>query len=202
MIRTCPACMADLGPSEDTRGCLTCRGVRTKGVGARAVALLERLDQPLPYWDVQRLLEANGGAPVWQGSLKVQLATDDRTCWAGPGSYGLFRHGLLPGVRDLGSTAGVYLLAADRTMSVLELAFVLKSAGYRFREASLRSALLRGFGRRESVSRWSGSRSDLRQQRETASAMRLRRGELFEAIIARTAKQVADGMREFERRRP
>lgn len=201
MIRTCPVCAADLGPSEDTRGCLTCRGVRTKSIATRAVALLERIDQPLPYWDIQRLIEANGGGAIREGSLKVQLATDKRTCWAGPGNYGLFRHGLLPGVRDLGSTASAYLLAADTTMSISELAFVLKSAGYRFREASLRSALLRGFGRPEGVSLWSGSRSDLRQQREAARVMGLRRGELFEEIMTRTAQQVAHGARELERRR-
>jgi hypothetical protein len=96
VTRACPVCSAPLGPAEDPRGCMTCRGVRLWDSQDRIVAMLDAAVGPLAHWDVKRLLESNGGQPVRKGSLMVWLATDPRTCWGGPGIYGLYRHGLLP----------------------------------------------------------------------------------------------------------
>ena len=62
-----------------------------------ASRLLEESDQPLAYWDIERLLRASGHE-VWEPSLKATLGADRTFCWAGRGIYGLFRHGFLPGV--------------------------------------------------------------------------------------------------------
>lgn len=113
MIPKCPICGVELGPWEDADGCLSCRGRRPWSIADRAVTILEQVDHPLPYWDIRRLMEANGARRVYEASLKSQLATDRRMCWAGRGNYGLFRHGLIPWVRDLSRAGGVYLHAAD-----------------------------------------------------------------------------------------
>jgi len=167
--------------------------------------VLEETDQPLPYWDIRRLMKANGARSVNEASLKVQLANDKRLCWAGAGTYGLFRHGLVPGVRDLSRVGGIYLHAADNELNLVELTFVLRHVGYRFRDLSLRSALWRGVDlgiyRGEGVSSWRGSRDSRARQQAVARAMGLRRGSLFYAIVDRTTRQVRDGLQELEWRR-
>jgi hypothetical protein len=172
-------------------------------IADRAVRLLEETEQALAYWDVRRLLRSNG-REVWEPSLKSTLGTDRRFCWAGRGIYGLFRHGFLPGVRDLTRVGGIYLHAADARLTVAELDFVLKFAGYRYQELSLRNALWRGVGlglyRNESWESWSGSRDSVSRQREAARAMGLRRGPFFSAIIERVTAQVDAALLERDRR--
>jgi hypothetical protein len=148
-------------------------------------------------------LRANG-RNVYESSLKTQLAADRRFCWAGRGVYGLFRHGLLPGVRDLARVGGIYLHVADRRLTLTELDFILKSVGYRYRELSLYNALWRGIGlgiyRNESAESWSGSRDSVLQQREAARSMGIRRGPAFKAIVERAVEQVEEALIERERR--
>lgn len=200
-MRTCPGCGAELGPGERRAGCLTCTGRRGGGIAARAVMILEGVDHPLPYWDIHRLMQADGAPRVHEASLKSQLATDKRFCWAGRGSYGLFRHGLLPSVRDLSRVGGIYLHAADAELNLVELTFVMRHAGYRFRDISLRHALWRGvdlgiyWG--TDVSSWRGYRHG---GAAAARALGLRRGPLFYAIVERTTTQVEGGLRELRRR--
>lgn len=88
--------------------------------------------------------------------------------------------------------------------NLLELTFVMRHVGYRFRDISLRSALRRGVDlgiyREEGVSSWRGSRDSWSRQRATAREMGLRRGPLFHAIVERTNRQVEEGLRELGRR--
>jgi hypothetical protein len=140
-----------------------------------------------------------------ESTLKASLATDRRLCWAGRGIYGLFRHGLLPGVRDLARVGGIYLHASDRELRLEELEFVLKFIGYRFQQQSLRNALWRGLylgiHANETWDSWSGSRESERRQREAARAVGMTRVPLFRAIIERASTQVETALAERTRRR-
>jgi hypothetical protein len=178
------------------------QSVPGRTIADRALRVLEEADQALPYWDIGRLLRASG-RDVYEPSLKTQLATDLRFCWAGRGVYGLFRHGFLPGVRDLARVGGTYLHAAGLPLTVAELDFILKFVGYRYQELSLRSALWRGYGlgiyRAESAESWSARDSES-GQREVARAMGMRRGPIFREIVDRTTAQVEAALCERERR--
>jgi hypothetical protein len=136
-------CFASLGPAEDPRGCLTCRGTRLFTNQDRIVAVLERAKDPLAYWDIKRLLDSNGRRPVNKGSVLVWLASDPRTCWGGPGIYGMYRHELLPGVRDLGEAIAVFIHAAHAAVSQEVARFMLQRIGYRFLSTSIYLALRR-----------------------------------------------------------
>lgn len=204
MIPTCPHCGSELGPWEDSGGCLTCRRSPAWSIADHAVSVLEGMDRPLPYWDIRRVLRGNG-VDVYEPSLKSVLPTDLRTCWAGAGTYGLFRHGLLPYVRDLARVGGVYLHAADCALSLQELTFVLHYVGYRFRDISLRNALWRGLDlgiyAAEDVSVFAARRSSLESQEAAATALGLRRSSWFEVVVDRAAHQVDDALAELQRRR-
>lgn len=204
MIPFCPHCGAQLGPWENARGCLTCRRSSAYTIADRAVSLMERMDQPLPYWDIKRLLRENG-RDVWEPSLKSVLATDRRMCWAGAGTYGLFRHGLLPGVRNLSLVGGVYLHAGECTLGVYELEFVLKFVGYTFRDLSLRFALQRGLDlgiyRSKDIALFTPTERSAASQTEAARALGLPRGALFDAVVKRAAGQVSAALDEMNRRR-
>jgi hypothetical protein len=182
---------------------LKCQSVSSRTIAERALRVLEEADQALPYWDIGRLLRASG-CDIYEPSLKTQLATDRRFCWAGRGIYGLFRHGFLPSVRDLARVGGTYLHAAGRPLTVTELDFILKFVGYRYQELSLRNALWRGAGlgiyRSESAESWSAARDSKSGQREVARAMGMRRGPIFREIVERTTAQVEEALCERERR--
>ncbi|MEJ7784326.1 MAG: hypothetical protein WKF96_05930 [Solirubrobacteraceae bacterium] len=204
----CPKCQADLGPAEDPAGCITCTGRRPMTADARILAVLEQSPGPLAYWDIQRLL-AKDPAPrlLADATITQTLGWSHRFCWAGKGLYGLYRHGLLPGPRGLSAVAGVFVHAGDRSMTLDELQFVLRNVGYRFAPGSLEPALWRdtsgnmftsGRERRGSESVWaySSTRSNLRQARAAAEAMRfLRRGPDVYATLDRAGRQVDAALR-------
>jgi hypothetical protein len=191
-------CSAPLGPAEDSRGCLTCRGIRLWDSQDRIVAVLEAADSPLAHWDVKRMLESNGGRPVRKGSLMVWLATDPRTCWGGPGIYGLYRHRLLPGLRDMGSAAAVFIHAADVAVSQEQARFLLQHVGYRFLSASIYLALRRvedaGLLRRQ-WGLW------MPTSRSMGPVLRLRRREDVDAVLERAAEQAGTALKAWEDRR-
>jgi hypothetical protein len=195
MISQCPYCGAELAPTEDPKGCLSCRGASLRTNPDRVVAVLERADVPLAHWDVKRLVDSNGHRPVNRGSLLVWLATDQRACWGGPGIYGLYRHGLLPGVRDLGSAAAVFIHAAETDLSQDEARFVLQHVGYRFQSSSIYLALRRveeeGLLTRD-WGRFSPSR------RSMGPVLGIRHRHEVDAVMERAAHQVADALVELD----
>ena len=202
MIAPCPHCRAILGPWEDQNGCQSCNGRPVRSIADRSIAVIEHSDVPLAWWDVKRALDREPRPPVRPSTASQVLADDLRACWGGRGIYGLYRHGLLPGVRDLGRAASVYIHAADRPLSLDEIRFILRHAGYRFAPGSLEPALWRVNDLGMFVTahgcdssgiwrvHWVGSRANLRHQRAIATALRLgRRGPDMRAIVARAANQ-------------
>ena len=203
MIGNCSYCGALLGPAESMYGCLTCRGARDGSNQDDIVAVLERSDVPLPHWDIKRLIDRERRYPIHNGSLLVWVSQDRRACWGGRGIYGLYRHGLLPGVRDLGAAAAVFLYATDLSLDSSQLWFALKHSGYRSEEASIYYALRRaesqGLAARTGGGRWR------RPTREALPEARVKRllgvvGQDFSAVIARTTAQLEEALAERQRR--
>jgi hypothetical protein len=77
------------------------------------------------------------------GTAVATLAVDPRFCWGGKGIYGLYRHGLLPGPRNLEQAARILLVAAGHPFTYEVLDYCLKQMGYRYNIASLRNAVSR-----------------------------------------------------------
>jgi hypothetical protein len=104
-------------------------------------------------------------------------------------------------VRDLSRVGGIFLHAADAELTLFELTFVMRHAGYRFRDISLRNALGRGV---DLGIYWDTGLSSWRAYRHggaaAARALGLRGGPLFYAIVERTTRRIEDGLRELERR--
>lgn len=209
MIGVCLHCASPLGPWEDSNGCQTCNGGVGWSTTDRAIAFLETSDTPLPYWDVKRAMDRRWSADHRPATVSQVLADDLRACWAGRGIYGLYRHGLLPGVRDLGRAAAVYIHASDRQLSTDEVSFILRHTGYRFSPGSLEPALWRvlelGIFKVAQdwtvAGEWEGARDNVRRQRAVAQALRLgRRGSDLWTILDRTANQVETALTERRRR--
>jgi hypothetical protein len=141
-IAQCGFCGATLGPWEED-SCLSCRAQPTRWFSNTLSALwvLERAPGPLSVYDVEREIRRDLRKTVNRSSLNVSLSEDLRFCWAGKGIYGLFRHGLIPGVRSLVSAAKTMLYSWDGSLEIDELAFVMREIGYRFQQQSLINAL-------------------------------------------------------------
>ena len=201
MMRSCPVCGAILGPWEDARGCRTCLALHNYSIADHVVGLMEGISQPLAYWDISRLLRAQG-LETWEPTLKTVLGTDPRLCWAGAGIYGLFRHGLLPRVRNLARVGVVFLYAAGEPMRPTDLAFVLRHVGYRFNDLSLRYALRRSEGMGLAIEMIvDGYRMFLPTQSAIVSAgLGLPEGTALDSIVERTRKQLAEALAELDRR--
>ncbi len=108
-----------------------------------AVLILEQEDAPVSTYDVARGIRREFGWTVAKASLAVSLSSDRRVCWAGRSLYGLFRHGLFPGPRNLAGVAKLFLYSYAKPLDDELLAFVMQYAGYRFQRTSLRNALYR-----------------------------------------------------------
>jgi hypothetical protein len=138
----CPVCEAVLGPWERSR--CSCSAA-PRWVSAKEVlyAVACTTAQPLRIRDFTRLAEAQHGLLIRPASASVALSSDYRFCWAGQGLYGLYRHGPLPGSRNLEQAARIILVAAGVPLTAVALDFVLKRRGYRFHPVSLTNALSR-----------------------------------------------------------
>lgn len=196
----CPICGTELGPGENRAGCLTCRALPLSSHQDRIVAVLERSTVALAYWDIRRVMESDSYAHVHSGSLLVWLATDPRTCWGGPGLYGLYRHGILPGVRDLGSAVAVLIHAADAVVSHDQARFLLQHVGYRFRSVSINSALRRAEAQGLLISE-PGFGAELlwmpNERRSVGPVLGLRKRDDVDAVLDRAARQAAEAIEQW-----
>ncbi len=212
-MRRCHRCKAELGPWEDDE-CRNCSGAHNAAIRDRAISVLETADHPLAWWDVKRHLDRElRSAPVRPSTASQVLADDLRACWAGKGVYGLYRHGLLPGARDLGRVASVYIHASDAALTIDEVRFVLRHVGYRFSANSLEPALWRvsDLGIFKVGQAWQpdgtlayvfeGRRDSADRQRAAARAMRFpRRTGAFHAVADRAVRQAGAALEERKRR--
>lgn len=211
-IRRCPICSCELGPFESGARCLTCRTRPSLGVRLifprpsltdRAVAALERSEKPLASWDIQRLVDRGRQDKTHLPTLSSQLGADRRFCWAGRGIYGLYRHGLLPGARDLHEVGLFYLFASEQPLHTDELCFVIRYVGYRFSDASLVSAITRYRSpiERDGDGRWFVDTTKPESTGFMTRLIELKSGDVFNAVLYRTAAQVKAGLKEMDRRR-
>ena len=91
-----------------------------------AVFVLEASEKPLSLYDIHRGVQREFGWAPERNSLNATVTGDPRSCWAGRGLYGLWRHGLVPGPRKLVDVARLVLYCHDQPLSLDELAFTLR----------------------------------------------------------------------------
>lgn len=203
MIRACKVCGAELGPWEAS-SCLSCQG-NTASIWSMAnsdagVRVLEREDAPLTVYDIQRGIRREFGKEVLRGSLAVSLSVDPRFCWAGKGLYGLYRHKLVPGPRNLAGIAKFFLYTYGDALALQQLSFVMKYVGYRYQDQSLVNALTY-----EPAVQWVG-RWACRLPKNGATRAALRdlgfasTDYVFDDIVARCHGLIEEGLAELERR--
>ena len=125
------------------KSCLTCteRNSRWLSNSDAAVFLLEQEQHAITTYDLVRGIRREFGWVVPTASLAAALSQDRRCCWAGRSMYGLYRHGLLPGPRNLAGIGTIFLYSHGEAMQTDVLAFAMQYVGYRFQQASLHAAL-------------------------------------------------------------
>ena len=203
MIRVCIACGADLGPWE-APSCLSCQfnallswPIANSDAGVR---ILEREGGPLSIYDIQRGIRREFGKEVLRGSLTVSLSLDPRFCWAGKGLYGLYRHRLVPGPRNLAGVAKFFLYSFSDVLPLKHLSFLMKYVGYRFQDQSLVNALTY-----EPAVHWVGRQACAIPENGTTRATLRDLGFAptdfaFDDMVMRCQDFIADGLVEFDRR--
>ena len=142
MMHCCKVCGALMSPWEG-KSCLTCKLDHSPWLSNAdaAVFLLEREQHAVTTYDLVRGMRREFGWEIPKASLAVALSTDRRCCWVGRSTYGLYRHGFFPGPRNLAGIAKIFLYSHGEPMRTEVLAFAMQYVGYRFQQASLRSAL-------------------------------------------------------------
>lgn len=140
VLARCGKCRSLLGPWEQFDSGCACRGPASDIHRDTLYAVACTAETPLPVHDFLRLAEQDYGVVMNQSTSYAVLAPDPRFCWAGPGTYGLYRHGILPGPRNLEQTARL-VLTATGNLHMEAVDFVLKQFGYRFSFGSLRNAV-------------------------------------------------------------
>jgi hypothetical protein len=197
-----------LGPWE-TRGrttCLSCapRWSQIENATARMTTVLEKSAEPLYIWDIQRLTAEHRYARPALATVSQTLA-ERQYCWAGRSLYGLYRHGLLPGARDLGVVAAAILHTTNGYMRPAAIHFTMRAIGYRYAIGSINSALTRAYNEGLCVAYNDGTYSSLHQsevsERRIARALGFhQRGPAFYAVAERLREQVAAASVEQVRR--
>jgi hypothetical protein len=152
---------------------------------------------PLRVQDFVRLADSQYGHRITQSSANVTLA-DPRFCWAGQGTYGLYRHGPLPGPRSLEPAARLVLTAADRPMTIAAIDYCLKALGYRYNSGSLRNAVNRSLAIKY---RWTDGLYDHprgeaaeRQLRRQTKVVPPRHRAAWESLRGRLARSIEDAL--------
>ncbi len=140
-LLSCVRCGALLAPWEQ-RGC-ACGGPERTANAELLYAAACAADGPIHVRDFVRLVGRDYGRILTVPTANATLALDPRFCWAGKGLYCLYRHGPLPGPRNLESVARLGLFAAGQPLTIDALDFALKRLGYRYNVASLGNAVSR-----------------------------------------------------------
>ncbi len=135
----CRVCGDRLSPWEKKR--CGCGGPRWASRSEIMYAIACSVRSPLHVRDFVRLAQRDHECEIAVPSATAVLAPDPRFCWAGQGTYGLYRHGPLPGPRSLAGVSRLVLLAAEEPMTVDALDYCLKHLGYRYNVASLKNAI-------------------------------------------------------------
>jgi hypothetical protein len=202
MLRSCLRCNALLSPWESSL-CLTCSNRKPParvGIPDAAVRVLEREESPVKVHDVSRAIDRDLGKPLAMASLQIALSQDRRVCWAGKGLYGLFRHGIYPGPRNLIGAALLLMHAHGEPVEVYQLGFVMKYTGYRFQDTSLLMAL-----RTEADVRWITNRHCRIPDDAEITTRLLSLGvaptvEQFTAVVDHARQLMRSGLEEYRRR--
>ena len=141
-MHACSNCGAPMSAWETER-CISCMVSKPRWPSNAEAALfvLEKEERPVSTYDMTRGIGREFGRDVSRASLTVALSSDRRFCWAGRGTYGLFRHGLFPGPRTLSGAARLFLWSWAKPIRLELVAFAMRYAGYRFQQASLAQAL-------------------------------------------------------------
>lgn len=137
--RSCPTCGSVLAPWE--KRC-ACTRPESRSIREVLYSIACTATQPLHARDFVRNAERDYGLIFGLPTALAMLA-DPRFCWAGKGLYGLYRHGPMPGPRNLEEATRVLLVAADRPLGQDVVDFALKRLGYRYSVGSLRNAVAR-----------------------------------------------------------
>ena len=141
-MHACGICGALVSPWECST-CLSCTVQKPRWLSNAdaAVFVLEKERHPVTTYDVVRGIRREFGWTIPMGSMTGAMSSDRRFCWAGRSTYGLYRHGVFPGPRNLSGVAKLFLYSHRGPMRTEILAFAMQYAGYRFQQASLDSAL-------------------------------------------------------------
>lgn len=199
--RKCSKCQAVLSEWEHP-GC-SCVGPRRRTNSEVLYAIACSTDAPLRTLDFVRIAEQDHDTHMSPGTATAVMAPDPRFCWAGRGLYGLYRHGPLPGPRNLEEAARVVLVAAGRPLDAEVVEYCLKQLGYRFSSGSLRNAV----GRSPAISwgwlgDWDHPRSEAAQLalRKEIPVVPPRRRAAWDNLRSHIAKQVNQSIRYREKR--
>lgn len=193
----CDRCSAILSPWEPADRC-GCAGPRRPSHPEVLYAVAASVPGPLRVQDFVRLADSQYGHRITRASANVTLA-DPRFCWAGQGTYGLYRHGPLPGPRSLEPAARLVLTAAGRPMTMEAIDYCLKALGYRYNSGSLRNAVNRSFTIKY---RWAdglydhprGEAAELQLRHETRVVPPRHRA-AWESLRERLARNIEDALK-------
>lgn len=200
-VRKCPKCKAVL--SEWEPDVCSCDGPARRTNGEVLYAVACDATTPLRTADFVRVAEQRFDTPMSLATATAMMAPDPRFCWAGSGLYGLYRHGPLPGPRNLEEAARLVLVTAGRPLHREVVEYCLKQLGYRFSSASLRNAVRRSASISWSrLGDWDHPTSEAAQLalRGEIPVVPPRRRAAWEAIRRRTASQVQHSIRDREKR--
>lgn len=204
MNKECFVCSADLSPWEGDV-CISCspdsRWVWNLSNSERALQVLESEDGPISVYDVYRSIKRKFGGDPSEYSINTSLASDPRFCWGGRGVYGLYRHGLLPGPRNLAGVAKFLIYSARAPINMRILSFLMQFMGYRFHPQSLTNALSRD----PNVANLGWQGYDVERSDAAAIALNLDLWfapsmPAFHNLVERCRRDLVEGIKEYQRR--
>ncbi|TCO65865.1 hypothetical protein EV192_1011657 [Actinocrispum wychmicini] len=135
----CSSCGHLLTPWEGER--CSCLGPRRASNTEVLYAVACDVQTSLHVRDFVRLAERDYGQHLSTATATAVLAPNRRFCWAGKGLYALYRHGPLPGPRNLEEATRLLLVAAGVPLTIQAIDYCLKQLGYRYNVASLVNAI-------------------------------------------------------------